>query len=175
MLDTILSEALNRDESGESPLEQFIDWFVMLLTGSLLLLWIYRALYNWLHAPPGMKRLRLGKGGEWSADESGVQVLEANGYIVSSGKHRVPIQIGWNGNKLHSRLYIDYIAERDGKMYVVKCSRERQPMEWTGSGIRDRLMVYALLLPESSGVLYVDTTDGTVHQITFNIGVYDRE
>lgn len=153
---------------------QYVDWLVMLLTGSLLLVWIYRALYNWLHAPPGMKRLRLGKGGEWSADEPGVQVLEANGYTVSSGKHRVPIVVGWNGNRLQSRLYIDYIAERDGKLYVVKCARDRQPMEWTGSGIRDRLIAYALMLPESSGVLYVDAADGTVHEITFEIGVYER-
>ena len=121
-----------------------------------------------------MKRLRLGKGGEWSADEPGVQVLEANGYTVSSGKHRVPIVVGWNGNRLQSRLYIDYIAERDGKLYVVKCARDRQPMEWTGSGIRDRLIAYALMLPESSGVLYVDAADGTVHEITFEIGVYER-
>lgn len=145
------------------------DWFIMLVAGAFLLFWAYRGVYRWLHQPVSVNRLTLGKGGKLEEDDENILLLEKAGYEVLSGKHRVPIGIELDGQSLNSRLYIDYIAEQDGKMYIVKTARERMPMDWTGSGVRDRLLVYSLLLPECTGVLFVDVKDQIIRQITFHI------
>lgn len=116
-----------------------------------------------------MNRLTLGKGGELTEDDENILFLERSGYEVLSGKHRVPIRIDLDGQSLNSRLYIDYIAEQDGKMYIVKTARERMPMDWTGAGVRDRLLVYSLLPPECTGVLFVDAKEQIIRQIIFHI------
>jgi hypothetical protein len=147
------------------------DWLIMLGAGALLLFWTYRSFYRWLHAPASMNRLRLGKGGVLKPDDEHIALLERAGYEVTSGKHMIPVPIELDGAPLGngSRLYIDYIAEKDKRMYVVKTARERMPMDWSASGVRERLLVYALLLPECSGVLFVDAKLRTVRKITFHI------
>ena len=146
------------------------DWFIMLVAGALLLSWLYRSFYRWLHTPASMNRIKLGKGGVLSEDDENIRLLESAGYEVLSGKHRIPVAIDLDGNDLSSRLYIDYIAEQNGTMYIVKTARERMPMDWTGSGVRDRLLVYSLLLPECSGILFVDVRERVIRTIRFQIG-----
>ncbi|WP_223869822.1 hypothetical protein [Paenibacillus sabuli] len=147
----------------------YADWFVMLVAGTILIIWLYRLFYRWLHTPSGRRLILLQDGAEPSADDPWVKLLEANGYEVLSGKHRIPLRIGLDDQVLQSRLYIDYVAERDGKRYMVKTARERMPMDWTGAGVRDRLLVYSLLVPYCEGVLYADGKEGTVRVITFQI------
>ncbi|MFF2482064.1 hypothetical protein [Paenibacillus sp. NPDC058071] len=149
---------------------QYGDWFIMLIGGLLLAFWLYRAFYRWLHTPQGVNRLKLGKGGELDSNDDNILFLEQAGYEVLSGKHRVPVGIDLDGEPLGSRLYIDYIAEQDGAMYIVRTARDRMPIDWTGSGVRDKLLVYALLLPECSGVLYVDAKEQTLKKIVFYVG-----
>ncbi|MCU6710131.1 hypothetical protein M6D81_15645 [Paenibacillus sp. J5C_2022] len=147
------------------------DWFIMLLAGSLLLIWAYRSFYRWLHEPVSVNRIKLGKGGKIDSEDANVQLLQRSGYEVVSGKHAVPVDIEMDGAPLGqgSRLYIDYIAEKDEEMFVVKTARERLPMDWTASGVRDRLLVYSLLLPDCSGVLYVDAKDGILRKVSFRL------
>lgn len=149
----------------------YIDWLVMAVVGSLLLIWAYRGFYRWLHQPAGTRGLKLGKGGAIAEDDINVQLLEQAGYEVTSGKHLIPISIDLDGEELGrgSRLYIDYIAEQEDESYIVKTARDRMPMDWTGSGIRDRLLVYSLLLPECDGVLFVDAKERIIRKITFHI------
>ncbi|MNH42715.1 hypothetical protein D3C79_1044680 [compost metagenome] len=66
-------------------------------------------------------------------------------------------------------MYIDYIAEMNNQMFVVKTARDRMPMDWTASGVRDRLLVYALLLPECTGVLFIDAREKMIRKVTFHI------
>ncbi|QAY66236.1 hypothetical protein [Paenibacillus protaetiae] len=148
-------------------MNKYGDWFIMLIAGGLLVFWLLWVFYRWLHQPLGMNRLTLGKGAKLSPDDENIIFLESAGYEVLSGKHRVPITIGLDGNLLESRLYIDYIAEQDGSLYIVKTARDRMPMDWTGSGVRDRLFVYSLLLPECDGVLFVDVKEQIIRKITF--------
>ncbi|WP_337101694.1 hypothetical protein [Paenibacillus sp. YIM B09110] len=150
-------------------MSQYGDWFIMLLAGSLLLIWLFRAFYRWLHAPSSVSRLKLGKGGTLSPNDENILLLERFGYEVVSGKHLIPIAVELDGQELGSRLYIDYVAEMDNKTYIVKSARERMPMDWTGSGVRDRLLVYALLLPQCSGVLFVDAKERIIRKIHFHI------
>ena len=49
---------------------------------------------------------------------------------------------------------------------MVKTSRRKQPMEWSGPDLRDRLMPYLLLYPGCAGVLYVDTDEKSIRLIT---------
>lgn len=154
---------------------QYIDWLVMVFVGSLLIIWAYRAFYRWLHQPAATRGLKLGKGGVIPDNDVNVQLLEQAGYEVTSGKHLIPISIELDGEELGrgSRLYIDYIAERDDESYIVKTARDRMPMDWTGSGVRDRLLVYSLLLPECTGVLFVDAKERIIRKITFHIAEAD--
>jgi hypothetical protein len=147
------------------------DWLVMLIAGGLILFWLYRAFYRWLHEPPGMNtKLLLSEAEEVQEDDESVRFLEQAGYEVTHGKYRVPITINLDGQELQSRLFIDMIAEKEGKHYIVKTARDRMPIDWTGSGVRDRLLVYALLLPDCEGVLFVDQKERTIRTITFHFG-----
>lgn len=150
---------------------EYGDLFIMLFAGCLLTFWIYKAFYRWLHEPASMNRLKLGKGGELKDNDPNILLLEQAGYEISSGKHLIPIPIELDGMPLGkgSRLYIDYIAEMDNNTYIVKTARDRMPMDWTASGVRDRLLVYSLLLPDCAGVLFVDAKEKVIRKITFHI------
>lgn len=147
------------------------DLIIMLLAGGLFIAWLFRIFHRWLHEPASVNRLKLGKGGALAADDENIILLEQAGYEVSSGKHLVPIPIKLNDVPLGkgSRLYIDYIAEKDNCTYIVKTARDRMPIDWTPSGVRDRLLVYSLLLPECEGVLFVDAKEKLIRKITFHI------
>lgn len=147
------------------------DWLVMIVAGGLLLFWLYRVFYRWLHEPPGMHtKLLLSEAEDVRDDDVNVQFLEKAGYEVTHGKYRIPLTIDLDGTTLQSRLFIDLIAAKDGKHYIVKTARERMPIDWTGSGVRDRLFVYALLMPNCEGVLFVDHKESIIRTITFRFG-----
>ncbi|WP_245850747.1 hypothetical protein [Paenibacillus herberti] len=148
-----------------------MDGIVMIAAALLIGFWVYRAFYNWLHEPRGIKRLVLGRGEILAPDDPHVLFLESQGYEVVSGKHRVPLVVDLDGQEMYSRLYVDYIVVRDDSMYAVKLVRDRQPMEWTGSGLRDRLLVFTLLLPELEGILIVDNEYNTIRTVKFDINV----
>lgn len=153
-------------------MERYGDWFIMLLAGVLLAVWLYRAFYRWLHEPVNMNRVKLGKGGQIADNDENKALLERAGYEVVSGKHVIPIPTELDDQPLGngSRIYIDYIAEKDDSTYIVKTARDRMPMDWTASGIRDRLLVYSLLLPDCEGILFVDAKEGNIRKVKFHIG-----
>lgn len=51
---------------------------------------------------------------------------------------------------------------------MVKLARERMPVDWTGSGIRDRLMPFSLLYPECAGLLYIDVNEKSIHRLSMD-------
>lgn len=95
------------------------------------------------------------------------ELLQTNGYQGIGGKLRVPLTVRVDGKKLASRMFIDGFAQKDEGLYVIRLERERLPIEWTGSGIREKLLAYALLYPETKGILYINETDQTVKEIQF--------
>ncbi|MGO4697585.1 hypothetical protein AB4Z50_25200 [Paenibacillus sp. 2TAB26] len=147
------------------------DWAIMLIAGCLFVLWLFRVFHRWLHEPASVSRLTLGKGGTLSVDDENILLLEQAGYEVTSGKHLVPIPIKLDDVPLGkgSRLYIDYIAEMNNCTYIVKTARDRMPIDWSPSGVRDRLLVYSLLLPECDGILFVDAREKLIRKVTFHI------
>lgn len=148
----------------------FGEWFIMIVASVVLLLLAYRWIYRWLHTPLTMSRIKLGRGGKIKEDDPNAALLRKKGYIVISGRHTIPVAIELDGEVMEraTNIYVDYIAEKKGYTYIVKYERERQPMEWTNNEMRDRLLMYSLLLPDMAGLLYINQKEGTLRKIAFH-------
>ena len=150
------------------------DGLVIFLIILVLGFWVF------LYIRARMKRTVEGEGlpipDESPVSEDEVtRLLNEEGYKVISGKQRIPIQITVNDSgPLHSRLFIDYFVEREGLYYTVKSARERKPIETTGSSIRDHLLVFHLLYPQTAGILYVDSHLRKIQRILFQIDNEDE-
>ncbi|MDF2960013.1 MAG: hypothetical protein K0S39_1748 [Paenibacillus sp.] len=110
------------------------------------------------------------------SEDEVTHLLSEEGYTIISGKQRIPIQISVNDDAepLQSRLFIDYFAEKDGLYYTVKLAKDRKPLEMRGSAVRDRLLVYQLVYPQTSGVLYVELGLRKVNLIVFELDTEDH-
>jgi hypothetical protein len=106
------------------------------------------------------------------SDEA-VELLEGAGFDVLSSKTRIPLYISINDAEepLYSRLFIDYFAQKNEELYLVKLARDRRPIDMTGSSLRDAFLVYHLLFPDASGVLYVDMNQQKIKKISFHVEV----
>jgi hypothetical protein len=125
---------------------------------------------HWLVNPP-KKRFRIPRDASVVLDDT-VELLEGAGFDVLAGKTKIPITMTLNdAEDFESRLFVDYFAQKNDQLYVVKVARERKPLELRGSTIRDMLLPYCLLYPEAAGVLYVDMNQLKIKKITFHIEV----
>lgn len=146
------------------------DIVIMIVAALVLLYGFYRWLYRWLHHRPYVDyKLEEFEATEISPQAPHVQLLVEAGYRVECYKYRIPLSFQVDGEQFQSRLFIDMMAYKDGKSYIVKLANQRMPMEWTGSAIRDRLLIYSLLFPEVQGVLYVDRRVPSVRVVLFSI------
>ncbi len=104
-----------------------------------------------------------------------VDILEAAGYEVISGKQKISmkmnVQEAMEKSTLYSRVFIDYFArDEDGLLYVVKVEKHRYPMEWTGSAVRDRLLLYWMLYEHKlAGLLHVNINANEIKKLTFEM------
>ncbi|MEK8127519.1 hypothetical protein WMW72_06275 [Paenibacillus filicis] len=153
------------------------DGLIVLLLVVALGTWIYLAVQGKMrktveNAPPLDWLLQ----NEEVPEDEATRLLGEHGYRVVAGKRRIPVTIEANGaEKLHSRLFIDYMAEQDGSYYAVKLAKERKPLEHTGSSLRDRLLVYQLLDEHTDGVLYVRLAERQVVLYRFSLQESDSE
>lgn len=147
-------------------MQDYSDGLLMALITAIGLYLGYRGFRSWVRKP---FTLRSGIGFQMNEDiveHPAVDLLEEAGYEVVSDKLKVPLAFKVDRHILHSRLFIDYIAVKNGEFYLVRTARERLPIEWTGSGLRRDLLPYLLLYPECAGLLYVDTEQGLLKEIT---------
>ncbi|MGF7030372.1 hypothetical protein J2T17_001277 [Paenibacillus mucilaginosus] len=149
------------------------DGFIILLVVAVLAGWLYLAARSRMKEVVEEEGLpELLSGLEEPPEDEASELLKDLGYEVLSGKKRVMLDIAVNRREtLQSRLFIDYVAQKDGAYYAVKVARERMPLEKTGSAIRERLLVYQLLYPQTAGVLYVNLQGGTVDCYEFELQV----
>lgn len=144
------------------------DGLLMVLLGIVIVLLIGYRVNRWLMSPqpdllPGIPI------NDRIPDHPAIGLLEQEGYEVVGGKVKVNLSFDAGHKPIRSRLFIDYVASgSNGELYMVKLARERMPVDWTGAGIRDRLMPYLLLYPECAGLLYVDINEGEVHRLTMD-------
>lgn len=158
-----------REYQGEvMRMEGRADLLVMVLIGVLLIIWIAYGLRSWLFNPLPARVPEMPIN-EQIHDHPAVDLLEEAGYEVIGGKIKIPLLFEADGEEYHSRLFIDYVVRDDDEvLYLVKVARRRLPLEWTGSGLRDRLLPYFLLYPGSGGVLFVDADEGEIRRIHFD-------
>ncbi|WP_276351913.1 hypothetical protein [Cohnella caldifontis] len=150
-------------------MSRFGDWLLLLIAAGALAWLIVRRLDRWLHESPDARLRRLAKDGGVIPDEA-VTLLQDNGFEVLTGKHRIPLGVSVDEEpSMSTRLFFDYLVSKDGKYYLVKLERARQPTEWTASGLRERLLVYALLFPGCEGILVADPKDGWVRMVRFHV------
>lgn len=141
------------------------DGFLMVIIVAFLLFLIYRSVQSWLRKPVALRRGLEFELNEDIEDHPEVQLLREHGYEVISGKLRVPLTFMVNNAKLNSRLFIDYVVTREDELYLVRTARPRQPMDWTGSGVRKELLPYLLLYPDCTGLLYIDAEHSEIKVI----------
>ena len=139
----------------------------MIILGLLLAAWGFVRFYRWLTAPP---RYAIVEPDPEIVLTEAVELLEQAGYSVLTNKRKISItaRLGEEDART-SRLFVDHFVEKEGKLYLVKLEKPRKPLEWTGSGLRDRLLVYQLLYPEAAGILYVNPKEPSIELIRFEV------
>lgn len=142
------------------------DVYMIFAIIALVLVWGWLRFKRWLYAPMSNRLPIPAKG---APAEEVADFLQQEGYEIVSGKERVPIRITLDGKSLQSRYFIDGFVKKQHELYVVKLARSRQPVEWTGSGVRDRLLPYAILFEGTAGILYVDMEAKTLKKIKISI------
>lgn len=146
--------------------DSLILLLLSLFTMGVLFYWFRR----WITAPPKIQ-YPVEPDPEIMVTEV-VELLEFAGYEVWTGKRKVPVSVELNDRtRLESRLFIDHFAAVDDKLYIVKVARDRKPVDMTGSGLRDALLVYQLLYEQIEGILLVDPKLRTIDKIRFSIEI----
>ncbi|WP_055107696.1 hypothetical protein [Paenibacillus ihumii] len=156
-------------------MSEYTDRFLMVIIAGIAALLLYRGFRIWLRKP-----FTLGSGVGFEFNENiqehpAIDLLESEGFEVVSDKLKVPLAFRVDAQVLHSRLYIDYVVKKHGEYYLVRKTRERQPIEWTGAGLRRDILPYLLLYPDCAGVLYIDTELGQIKEITLSTDLDDAE
>ncbi|TKH41904.1 hypothetical protein NST83_14680 [Paenibacillus sp. FSL R10-2782] len=150
------------------------DTVIIVVIGVILAVWAFYGLRTWLKEP-GPLVLKTIPINEELDEGPAVDLLEDAGYELVGGKMKIPLAFKVNGHTVYSRLFIDYVAVRNGSTYMVKTSRRKRPMEWNGPDLRDRLMPYLLLYPGCAGVLYVDIDERNIRLITLAEDIEEEE
>jgi hypothetical protein len=141
------------------------EGIVLVLIVIIVFVWIYYWMRNWAASIPRRRLPLLSEAAPMAPELA--QLLEQAGYRGIGGKLRVPLIAIVDGTPLNSRLFIDGFAKKDGKLYVVRLARDRLPIEWTGPGVRDHFLHYALLYDQAEGLLYVDEREQSITEIRF--------
>lgn len=100
-----------------------------------------------------------------------VNLLDAFGYEMISGKSKIPIDIQVDERSYQSRLFVDGLAQKNGKNYVVRVGSSRKPLRLAGAAIRDELLPYHFIY-QADGILYLDMERERVREITFNVNSF---
>lgn len=151
-------------------MEKYGDWVIILIAAGFLIWLLIKRLGRWLHEPPSARLRKIAQAGGVEANDPVVLMLRTRGYEVLSGKHRIPLKVEVDESRpVATRLYFDYLALKDDRYYIVKLERARDPLDWTASGLRERLLVYALLFPDCEGIMIVSHRDLQIKIVRFNV------
>lgn len=148
--------------------------FVLFLLIVAMVIWGLYALRLWWLAEPRDPTL-------YEVDDEipvtdAVALLERAGYAVMTVKRRIPLYITVDGGEeqggqdLEGRILVDHFARKEDKLYIVKIEKDHKPMDWTAGGLRDQLLLYALLYREAGGIVVVQPGAKQLHTVQFEIG-----
>lgn len=148
------------------------DVLIVVLVLGVMLIWGGAVFRRWFENAPMKPKMEAPRGEPDFEPNEVTELLEGAGFDVLAAKARIPIVMTLNDREQYqSRLYVDYFAEKNDELYLVKVARDRRPLELTGTGIRDALLHYYLLYPDAEGVLYVDMSTNKIKKFTFDIEV----
>lgn len=150
------------------------DRYVFIILLLLLIYLVYRGIRKWLTKADNeedqsyISQIEVDE--EIPVTEA-VRLLENSGYEVMTVKRKVNLKFVVNDEEeFQSRLFVDhFVRDQEENLYAVKIAKSRQPLEMTGSQLRDKMMVYPLLFMEIEGVLYVDPLTQTIKKIYFEV------
>lgn len=145
-----------------------MDKVIMVVLAVILLVWVGYGLKKWLLDPASFSDSDIPIN-DYIPDHPAIDLLEKHGYEVIGGKIHIPLYFSSGQEEYSSRLFIDYVVQdEDEVLYMVKLARSRLPIEWTGSGLRERFLPYFLLYQDCAGLLYVDLEHHSIRKVTFD-------
>ncbi|MCC3373403.1 hypothetical protein [Cohnella sp. REN36] len=151
-------------------MDRFGDGLVFVIAVAAIAWLAWRRFRRWLHEPPSLRLRRLAQAGNIVEPDEAVDFLQEQGYQVLSGKHRVPLGVMVDDGPVQTtRIYFDYFVSKGDQFYLVRLERSRQPIDWTASGLRERLLPYALLFPECDGIVVADPKDRMLRTVRFRV------
>jgi hypothetical protein len=146
------------------------DWIVSILIIIVIAGWSLYHLHRWLYMPHRTRLPFEHEDLEPPSPSPETRMLEEAGYEIISGKRKVLLRIEVDEDRTFtSNLWIDYFVRKDDEIYAVKTMRRRKPVDWTGSGLRDYFLPYALVYDKIDGVLYIHPEHQKIHKIVFHI------
>src|SRR5690606_41034415 len=131
--------------------------------------WASYYLHRWLYTPHRTRLPFEFEPVDMPEPSRETDLLESAGYEIISGKRKVELKIEVDDETYTSSLWIDYFVRKNNEVYAVKTVRRRKPVDWTGSGLRDYFLPYALVYEQIDGVLYIQPEQGQIHRIVFHI------
>lgn len=121
---------------GVISLPEANDLVVLFLILAAVAVWLGIRVKQWLDQPVRFRRLPIRHASPVPAAMA--SLLEKEGYRMLCGKFKISLRIMVNGKRMGSRLFFDGLARgEEGTLFAVKKARDRQPVKWTGSGVRD--------------------------------------
>ncbi|SHE45428.1 hypothetical protein SAMN05444392_101530 [Seinonella peptonophila] len=130
------------------PGDSFVLYGILIVTLYLLLRnWLPTKFSEWIKGPQ--------KDNEEQISGKIPDFLRSKGYQVVEEKIKIPISIEVDGEKTYpSRLYVDFLAEKDGERFIVILERLKRPLKMTGPGLRDYFLPLFLIY-RTQGMLYI--------------------
>lgn len=154
------------------------DRFILIFVILAIIIWFAVLVYRWLYAPERTKMffLQHAANGEAMTGRA-VELLEQHGYKVLYGKHKLGLVMTVDDDQdpYRSNLFYDYFVQSGRDLYAVKIAKDRKPLRWSGTALRDQFLALYLAYEALSGVLYVDLQHDKVTKIEFELNDYDHD
>ncbi|MBE3555955.1 MAG: hypothetical protein IMW91_02560 [Firmicutes bacterium] len=98
--------------------------------------------------------------------DAGALLLRRAGFEVVDGRREIPVAVEVDDHHYDSHLIVDYIAQRQGRLYAVK--RVHDASGRAGGFIRDVMLPYKLVYPQY-GLLYLDEEHGKIRDVSLRL------
>lgn len=153
------------------------DQWIMGLIGVGLILWGVYAMCHYMRTPGLMENVYLNdQFPQASQSNQVIALLEDAGYNVIGGKYAVPVHTTIDGKELEkTKIWIDMIAKRNEKWYIVRIARERMQLDWSASAIRKQWAAYFAAYPKCAGLLVVNREEKRVRELHIEFGEVDED
>jgi hypothetical protein len=103
-----------------------------------------------------------------AGERRGAELLRAAGYEVLEAQVAHEVTVIVDGEPYSAGLRCDYLVERDGLTWVAEIKTGEEAPSLTNPATRRQLLEYQVAYGVT-GVVLVDATAGTVHEVCFEL------